>query len=88
MDARTVGTNWYGTVRGTDFWYEILFGTVRGTEFGPEFLLVRYVVRILVRIFWYENLSYLTVSRFKIDSYILFTFYFEKRKKDFLLIFI
>ena len=42
MDGRTVGTDWYGTVRGTDFWYEILFGTVRGTEFGPEFLLVRY----------------------------------------------
>ena len=37
MDGRTVGTDWYGTVRGTDFWYEILFGTVRGTEFGPEF---------------------------------------------------
>ena len=52
MDGRTVGTDWYGTVRGTDFWYEILFGTVRGTEFGPEFLLVRYVVRILVRIFF------------------------------------
>ena len=28
MDGRTVGTDWYGTVRGTDFWYEILFGTV------------------------------------------------------------
>ena len=52
MDGRTVGTDWYGTVHGTDFWYEILFGTVRGTEFGPEFLLVRYVVRILVRIFF------------------------------------
>ena len=49
MDGRTVGTNWYGTVRGTNFWYEILFGTVRGTEFGPEFLLVRYVERNLVR---------------------------------------
>ena len=33
------------------------------------------------------TLSYLTVSPFKIDSYILFLFYFEKRK-DFLLIFI
>jgi len=37
MDGRTVGTDWYGTVRDTDFWYEILFGTVRGTDFGPEF---------------------------------------------------
>ena len=27
MDGRTVGTNWYGTVHGTDFWYGILFGT-------------------------------------------------------------
>ena len=35
---------WIGTVRGTDFWYEILFGTVRGTDFGQDFLLVRYVV--------------------------------------------
>ena len=31
MDGRRVGTDCYGTVRGTDFWYEILFGTVRGT---------------------------------------------------------
>ena len=27
MDDRSVGTNWYGTVRGTNFWYDILFGT-------------------------------------------------------------
>ena len=33
MDSRTVGTNWYGMVRGTDFWYKIMFGTVRVTEF-------------------------------------------------------
>ena len=46
----TVGTNWYGTVRGTDFWYAILFGTVRGSDYGTRFELVRYVVRILVRI--------------------------------------
>ena len=37
MDGRTVGTEWYGTVRGTDFWYEIFIGTVRGTVLGPEF---------------------------------------------------
>ena len=62
LNGRTVGTNWYGTVRGTDFWYEILFGLVRGmnfstkligtvrsTDFGPELLLVRNVVRNLVR---------------------------------------
>ena len=49
MDGRTVGTNRYGTERGTDFWYEILFGTVRGTDFGPEFVMVRYVVRNSVR---------------------------------------
>ena len=30
-----------GTVRGTDFWYEILFGPVRGTDFCPNFVLVR-----------------------------------------------
>ena len=51
MDGRTAGTNRYGTERGTDFWYEILFGTVRGTDFGTKFYLVRYVVRISVRIF-------------------------------------
>ena len=34
MDGRTVGTNWYGTVRGTDFCY--------------GFNLVRYMVRNLV----------------------------------------
>ena len=45
MDGRTNGTDWYGTVRGTDFWYEILFGSVRGTDFGTVFL-VRYAVRI------------------------------------------
>ena len=45
MDGRTVGTNLYGTVRGTDFWYEISFGSVRGTNFGTKFLLVRYGVR-------------------------------------------
>ena len=44
MNGRTIGTYWYGTVRGTDFGYEILFGTVRGTDFGQDFLLVRYVV--------------------------------------------
>ena len=37
MDGSTVGTNWYGTVRGTDFRYEILFGTVRSTDFGTDF---------------------------------------------------
>ena len=51
MDGRTVGTNWNGTVRGTDFRYEILFATVRGTDFGYRFKLVQYVVRLLVRIF-------------------------------------
>ena len=29
MDSRTVGTNWSGTVRGKDFWYENL---VRNTQ--------------------------------------------------------
>ena len=47
MNGRTVGTDWYGTVRGTDCWYEILFGTVRGTDFGtkksvPERIFFRY----------------------------------------------
>ena len=32
MDGRTVGTNWYGTERGTDLWYEILYDTVRGSR--------------------------------------------------------
>ena len=50
MDGRTVGPDWSGPVRGPDFWSEILFGPVRGPDFGPEVLLVRYVVRILVRI--------------------------------------
>ena len=36
MDGRTIGTNWYGTVRGMNFWYEILFGTVHGTKFGTK----------------------------------------------------
>ena len=35
---------------GTDF-----FGTVRGTDFGPDSNLVRYVVRILVRKNPYRN---------------------------------
>ena len=38
MDGRTVGTNWYGTVRGTDFRSEILFGTVRGTDLVRNFI--------------------------------------------------
>ena len=36
MDGRTAGTNRYGTERGTDFWYGILFGTVPGTEYGTD----------------------------------------------------
>ena len=43
MDGRTVGTDWYGTIRGTDFWSEIL-GRWSGT--GYENLL-RYG-------FWYR----------------------------------
>ena len=31
MDGRTVGTDWYGTIRGMCFWSEILF--VRGPRF-------------------------------------------------------
>ena len=33
------------SVRGPDFWSEILFGPVRGPDFGRDFYLVRYVVR-------------------------------------------
>ena len=51
MDDRTAGPDWSGPVRGPDFWSEILFGPVRGPDFGPDFYVVRYVVRILVRIF-------------------------------------
>ena len=51
MDDRTAGPDWSGPVRGPDFWSEILFGPVRGPDFCPDFYLVRYVVRILVRIF-------------------------------------
>ena len=36
MDDRSVGTNWYGTVRGTNFWYDILFGSVRDTELDTK----------------------------------------------------
>ena len=46
MDGRTIGPDWSGPVRGPDFWSEILFGPVRGPDFGPEFYLVRSVVRI------------------------------------------
>jgi len=52
MVGRTVGTNWYGTIRGTDFCYEISFGSVCGTDFGTKHLLVRYGVQILVRSFY------------------------------------
>ena len=51
MDDRTAGPDWSGPVRGPDFWSEILFGPVRGPDFGPDFYLVQYVVRILVRVF-------------------------------------
>jgi len=49
MDDRTAGPDWSGPVRGPDFWSEILFGPVRGPDFGPDFYLVRYVVRNSVR---------------------------------------
>ncbi len=55
MDGRTAVRNWSGPVRGPDFWSEILFGPVRGPDFGPEFFLVRYVVRILVRNFCWSG---------------------------------
>ena len=60
MDDRTVSTNWYGTVCGTHFWYEILFNAVRGfcikfrtmyrksyqIKSVPKSVLVRIKVRI------------------------------------------
>ena len=53
MDGRTAVRIRSGPVRGPDFWSEILFGPVRGPDIGPDFFLVRYVVRILVRnYFW------------------------------------
>ena len=36
MDGRTVGTDWYRTIRGIDFCSEILFGPVRGPEWGTK----------------------------------------------------
>ena len=55
MDDRTAGPDWSGPVRGPDFWSEILFGPVRGPDFGPEFYLVRSVVRISVRNFTWSG---------------------------------
>ena len=38
MNGRTVGTNWYGAVRRTDLWYEVLSGTVRRKDFDTNFI--------------------------------------------------
>ena len=41
MNGRTVGTDWYGTGRGTNFWYEILFGTARGIDFRTTYRTIK-----------------------------------------------
>ena len=53
MDGRTIGTNWYGTVRGMNFWYEILFGTVNVTWYEISYqksYYVPYQVRVHTKI--------------------------------------
>ena len=51
MDGRTVGANWYGTVRETDFWNEILFVSVRGTNFGTK------LIGTVRNFYWYGTWS-------------------------------
>ena len=69
MDGRTVGTDWYGTyvvwIFGTKFYL------VCGMDFGPEFLLVWYVVRILVPIFFdtVRGLEFDTIIRSGTDTF-------------------
>ena len=47
MDGRTVGTSWYGTVRGTEFGTELLLVRHVIRICGTRFYLLQYVVRII-----------------------------------------
>ena len=60
MDVLTIGTDRYHTLRGTDFWYEILFGTVRDSlsSLFREGLLTKIQIKILIPFILLKNADF------------------------------